>query len=77
MGALLVLFQQYGPPLLLKSDNEFNTEKSAEYQDDAQRSALRRLAALERWKIEEEAKQLFSSCHHLPGHGIMPPSKRG
>jgi len=43
---LLALFQQYGPSLLLKSDNEFNTEKLAVYLDDEHRSSLRRLAAL-------------------------------
>ena len=46
IGALAALFQQHGPPLLLKSDNEFNTEKAALDLDEERRSTLRRLAAL-------------------------------
>jgi len=57
IGALLVLFQQYGPPLLLKSDNEFNTENLAVCLDEKQRSALRRLAAL---LVEHGVVQLLS-----------------
>ena len=46
IAALAALFQQYGPPLVLKSDNEFNPEKLAAYLDAEPRSSLRRLAAL-------------------------------
>ena len=46
IGALLALFQRHGPPLVLKSDNEFNTDKVAVNLDDELRSSLQKLAAL-------------------------------
>jgi hypothetical protein len=46
IGALVALFQRYGPPLVLKSDNEFNADKVAANLDDELRSSLQKLAAL-------------------------------
>jgi len=46
IGALMALFQRYGPPLVLKSDNEFNADKVAANLDDTLRCGLQKLAAL-------------------------------